>query len=234
MIWGTFWTAIGALAAVAAAMIAFQQAAGRRRKSAYTVEGEKWVFVRGWSYADLLHRLIDLDHLTLAGADLTAQDEGTAEQWAPVFQKSPQTWALIVYDKKLIVGYWSYFSVSDRLAARIEAGTLRDCEITADQVKSIREPGPHTIYFGMVARHPDMTAKGDRAFRLLMRSMLKSLHYHLERVDIQRAYAVCFTSEAARLCRDFNFAHVRNTESGRPLFVGKRGSFDLARLRRLI
>jgi hypothetical protein len=228
----TFWTAIGSLAAVAGAFFAARQLGQRKEAPDYTVEGEKWVFERGWSYDDLLQRLINLDYLTLAGVELTTQDEGTVEQWAPVFQKSPQTWALIVYKKKKIVGYWSYFSVSEKLAQRIEAGELRDCEIISEEVRSINENGNHVLYFGMIARDPDMTEKGGRAFKKLLGSLLSSLQFFIDRKDVIRAYAVCFTPEAERLCLQFKLEPRGNTKSGRPLYVAKPGGFDHRKLKR--
>ena len=232
--WATYWTAVGALGAIIVPLaIYLLQARSSRAVQDLTVEGERWVFERGWGYDDLLHRLIDLDYLTLAGVQLSAEDEGTVEQWAPVFQKSPETWALVVYKKKLIVGYWSYFSVSPALADRIAAGLLKDSEIVEKETRSIFEPGPHTIYFAMIARHPDMTVAGDRATKMLLKSMIRSLQFYFERVDIGAVYAVCFTPESEKMCRNFKLQFVTNTVGGKPLFVGKRDDFKLSRLWRL-
>ena len=232
--WGTFWTAVGALGAIIVPLVIHHlQSAKKRKTPDYTVEGEKWVLDRGWSYEDLLHRLIDLDYLTLAGVQLSPEDEGTVDQWAPVFQKSPETWALIVYRKKKIVGYWSYFSVSPKLAQEIAAGTMKDSEITASETKSIYEPGGHTIYFAMIARDPDMPAVGDNASRLLLKSLIDSMLFFWERVEIERVYAVCFTRDSEKLCRNFNLRFVSNTVSGKPLYVGTRENFEPRRLKRL-
>lgn len=223
--WVTFWTAVGAIAALAAVFAPFAihhlQTRKRSGDGDYTVEGQKWVSDRDWSYQDLLHRLIDLDFLSLAGSSLTAEDEGTVEQWAPVFEKSPETWALVVYRKKLIVGYWSYFSISDALVDKLKAGILMDSEISESEVRSIYDPGPHNIYFAMIARHPDMTFKGDRAVRLLRNSLINSAKHWLAKVDIANVYAVCFSPEAVNLCRHFGLKQEAKMAKGLPLFVGK-------------
>jgi hypothetical protein len=232
--WGTIWAAVSALAAVGGVLVAVWERRRQKEPRDYSVEGEAWVFERGWTFEDLLRRLIDLDYLALAGVELSSEDEGTVEQWAPVFQKSPETWALVVYRGKLVVGYWSYFSVSPKIAERIRSGKLRDSEITSDQVRSIRESGPHVLYFGMIARHPDMTEKGDRSFKLLMKSLLESLEYHFARVDIANVYAVCFSKEAESLCRQFKLEHVMDTDAGKPLFMADRSVIAGRRFGRLM
>lgn len=92
----------------------------------------------------LLERLIDLD--TELGINRGPLHEGTAEQWAPVFQHHPETWALIAVGPFQIVGYWHFACLDDFHFAKAKDGSLFDSEINAASVVDLSFPGTYNAY----------------------------------------------------------------------------------------
>ncbi|WP_421930770.1 hypothetical protein [Phenylobacterium sp.] len=240
MDWGLVWAAAGVVLAALSALIALirwwqEREAKKGRASEFTIEGSSWVFERGLSYEGLLQRLIGLDHAALAG--LGDKTEGSAEQWAPVFEKSPETWGLVVFRGSFIVGYWSLFSISQKLVGALKRGQLYDSKIVSQEVRQVSEPGPHSLYFVMIARHPDFSRAGGEIFRLMMRSMAQAMaSLRKDRVHIDAIYANATSAEGESLCRTLGLEAFSTSVQGGQVY--KIEKFDLleqrlARLGRL-
>lgn len=210
MDWSLFWTAAGVLAAVAAAVIPLTIWLIDRRKSKeldseYSIEDSDWVVEKGLTYEEFLRQLISLDHAALAG--LSDKTAGNEKVKALVFEKSKETWSLVVFRNSLIVGYWSCFSLSSKLQKKVEQGTLFDSEIIAAEVKQIHETGDHSLYFEMFGIHPAFGANRRTIFRLLTRSLAGFAEMlEREKVSVKAVYANGYSSEGAALCRAFGLA----------------------------
>lgn len=167
-----------------------------------STEGAEWIVERGGDYQQLLRLLLSLDHAALSG--LTDLSAGNAETKAAVFEKSPETWSLVVFRDSLVVGYWSFFSLSDRLVARLEKGAMYDNEITVTEVHPIHEPRAHSLYVEMFGIHPAFEKNGRTIFRMLINS-LREVGRLAERgeVQVKAVYATGFSERGAALCRAF-------------------------------
>ncbi len=225
MDWVVIWTAIGALGATIGPFGVFALQARIRNKgeSPFTIADSDWLVAHGLSYKALLHRLIyNIDYLALAGSSLSELSEGTVQQWAPIFEKSPETWAMVVCDDRLIVGYWSFFSLSDELVGSLKERCLFDSEITETGIRCISEAGPHTVYFPMVAYHPDFQHAKHTIIRLLMQSLAKTLGQLVdENVQISEIYADCFSREGESMCRNFGMQEIGETLQNGKLYSGE-------------
>lgn len=198
----------------------------------FEVVGAEWVAQRCMSYETLLEQLISLDYLSTRGLD--AHAEGTVPQWAPVFKKCPEGWSLVTLDEEQIVGYWSFFSLSDVLQRALETGDLLDSQITASNVHRMREPREHVIYIVMITHHPSYSWAKKRIFRLLMRSLAQRLCHLVDGgATIQRIFANAYTSEGLRLCETLGFSASVAAKQGGTVYSANLDGVLLERLRRL-
>lgn len=214
MDWAVFWTAVGSLGAVGAVVVYLVE---RRRDQSHevelTVEDSGWLAERGMTYEAFLRHLIGLDHEALAGlSDKTAGNETVK---APVFEKSQDTWGLVVFRGSLVVGYWSCFSVSERLRKKLDAGKMYDSELTEEEIRTISEPGPHDLYFEMFGIRPSFERNRKAIFRLLAKSLAGFAAMLGERrVEVRAVYANGYSEEGAALCRSFGLQPVVQSVQG--------------------
>lgn len=221
MDWTIFWTAAGAIGAVMAACWPMLDRMFKAKpQAAYSIEGDDWVAHKNISYDVLLRRLIGVDYVSTPGLD--EKSEGKVDQWAPVFRKSSDTWGLVVYRDEPIVGYWSYFSLSNDLLDRLRAGKLHDSEITEDQIHTLEEDREHHLHVVMIARQPEYASGQKQIFALLMESLCSSLVDLDKRgVRVSRIYANAFTPEGHELCKRLGFSEVVAAEQGGIVYEAK-------------
>jgi hypothetical protein len=173
----------------------------RSRGSAGALSFAHWeqVVSWGWSSQKLLKRLVALDY-RLLGDRLTEVQEGTVEQWAPVFEKSPDTWALLVNGRREIVGYFAFVALREEYFTKAKAGVLFDSEITADRIEVLDAPGLYNLYFVLLGVLPAFGA-GSLA---LMNEFFAKLHRFAQNgIYFREVCAVAFTPGGQRLCNKF-------------------------------
>jgi len=155
----------------------------------------------GWDGNKLLDEFIALDYQTLVG--LTADNEGSSSQWAPIFMNHPETWRMLTSEPKVIKGYWHFVALFPEDFARAKAGQLFDSEITADRVRTLLEPGHYDIYFVQLCLHPRFRTIEHR--KQLFGSVLSVIE-DLARNDIfvREICANAFTPDGVSLCKGFD------------------------------
>ncbi|MGA9580815.1 MAG: hypothetical protein WBR13_02465 [Allosphingosinicella sp.] len=204
MEWAIFWAAAGVIATAVVPLLIWYLDRRKDRAAAgeLSAEDAEWVIERGGDYKSLLQLLLSLDHAALPGLnDLTA---GNAETKAAVFEKSTETWYLVVFRDSLVVGYWSLFSLSDRLVERLEKGVMYDYEITEAEVHSIRESRAHSLYVEMFGVHPAFEKSGRTIFRMLLNSLREfGERVQSGEVQVKAIYATGFSDHGAALARAF-------------------------------
>lgn len=183
-----------------------------KNRSDFRIEGEEYLDRNHYSYADLLKRLIGLDHATLPGVN--PMNEGTVEQWVPIFKADPEAWRLLVFRKKIIAGYFSAFSLTDEAYAEIQAGSLADSELSADMIKPLDEPGLHKLYVCTLIGLHDFDAGGDRVADRIFRALVR----HLLRLGkqgtlIEEICATAFSEDGERICRKVGLIKVEGWKS---------------------
>ncbi|MCL5434712.1 MAG: hypothetical protein M1559_03325 [Candidatus Marsarchaeota archaeon] len=107
-----------------------------------------------YSYESLLDRLIYLDYADMKG--ITKEEEGTRENWVPVFKKSPYSSRYLVDGDLNVLGYWHFVALKEKLFRKAEKGLMLDQEITADKVYSLEKKGRYMMYFVETVTHPSI------------------------------------------------------------------------------
>lgn len=167
-------------------------------------------FVRGYEYLsahemeeeDLVQALIDLDVMLVR--HLTVVDEGTVDQWAPVFRESPFSWKLLTFGER-IVGYWQYVCLKDAYFSRARSGELRDSQITVDAIEAPSYLTPSRsfkMYVVMVGVHPMHQHLGAGA-RLVASFVKEIQRAALSGLYFEEVIAVAYTPQGHALCRGF-------------------------------
>lgn len=193
--------------------------------SRLTIEGADWVERKKFGYNWLLSALISLDRAALP--ELTDITGGTVTKKAKVFNKSQETWALVVYNDAMVVGYWSCFSLSENLVNKLKSGLMYDSEIVSQQIKSLRDDGPHHIYFEMIGIHP-----GFKWCEHHIRDKLySSLGEFVEIISQQSSevvgiYANGFSEEGIHICKSMSMTPIAESVQGGQIFA----AFDIPKI----
>jgi hypothetical protein len=175
------------------------------RPEVLSVRDIGFVTERLWTGVDLLTRLIELDYMIIDGLDLV--NEGSAQQWAPVFMNYPDTWRLVVSNDKNIVGYWHFVPLDREMYLRALNGELLDSEITEDTLRYFGTPGLYDIYYVSVGIHPShRNAKGNW---LLLSSFLDVVAALAEHdVWINSICTLAFSRLGEKLCEDLKMRKI--------------------------
>jgi hypothetical protein len=226
------WDAIGAIAGIIAV---FGMAVGGTvrlyllrsknktiAESAHVFEekGFEWLLEKELSYVDLLKRLIAIDVASIEHLDFDDPAEGTAEQWAPVFEYSKNTWRLIIYNGMTIAAYWQAVSLKPSAVQRLKRGSLKDSGILIKDIRSLDDEGDHYLYLIYIGKHPDYEKKfGVMLFKMLMRSIANFCEDLDNRgIVIKEVFANGQSKEGIMLCHHMHMRDITTLSQGGPLF----------------
>ena len=204
--------------------------AGQQR---LTIRGMDFLHEHGLDEYQLLHRLIEIDLAALP--QITQRDEGTVDQWAPIFMHSPDSWRLLT-DGARIVGYWHYLFLTPEAFAAIQSGARRDSELTCDDViVPIHglEDGPLRMYLVMIALDPVSFTPFSSG--LLIRSLLAHhADYRARGLVIAECIAMSLSPGGDRLCARLGLSVATTLPAGPGGFVPRIFRQDGAALARTI
>lgn len=174
---------------------------------------EERYYVRGYEYLsahemdeeDLIQALVELDVALVP--HMSALDEGTVAQWAPVFRESPFTWRLLTFGER-IVGYWHYVCLKDSYFQLARNGELRDSGITADTIEAPSYLTPSRsfkMYVVMVGVHPahQHLGAGSKLIASFVREVQRAAANGL---FFEEVVAVAYTPQGHDLCRGFGLS----------------------------
>lgn len=236
------WDVVAALGAVGAVLVAvvygwpaFRREWAERQKtmSELRVEDWSWCVEQGIDAHELLRQLIGLDYASVPGLDHAS--EGHVEQWAPVFEASPETWRIVVFGQRMIAGYWSFFSLSPELQAKMLKGELFDSQIVSGAIRRVDGPGRHDVYVPMFAVHRGFQDRRQSIFRKLIGSFYDQvIALEARGVVFGTIHANAFTSEGASIARTLGFAYTASAQQGGEI-LGRSLDPDLKqKVRRLL
>jgi len=158
----------------------------------------------GWSGERLLRKLISLDY-HLLGDTLNEDREGTVSQWSPVFMTRPEGWAVLAGGDRQIVGYYSFFALTDDAFAEAREGRLLDREVTINNTLPLDIPGIYKGYFVLLGAHQDSPRAGAR----LLDSLFDQLEVLGERgILFEEMVANAFTPDGKRICEGFGMTRL--------------------------
>lgn len=169
-----------------------------------------------WDSKKLLRHLIALDWDTTD--NLNEGNEGTPNQWAPVFMNNPDCWKLLALRDAELVGYWSFFALNDDTFEKMKNGEMNDSEITEDKVVEIEKPGTYNIYIVMVCVKEHYRKKG---VPLLYQSLIDQLNeLTLSNRLISNICLNAFTDEGITLAKNFGLKLNSNHKEFGQIYLG--------------
>lgn len=210
--------AAGLVAFVTFSYLSYRQGARNERKSEFRIADSVWIEERGYTYERLLQELVGIDYASITG--LVETTEGTAVQWARIFEKSPSTWRLIVNSEKMVVAYWAFFFPDDDTIGAIESGTFLEGSLTETNVIGSTAPMTRPILVSMIATHPVFEGNG-KLLNLLYTSITDAVdELAQEDVYITRIYSIAYSQKGENVSRALGLSPQGTDRSGYPLYVG--------------
>lgn len=169
-----------------------------------------------WDGNKLLRHLIALDYETTD--NLNEGNEGTPNQWAPVFMNNPDCWKLLALRDAELVGYWSFFALNDNTFERMKNGEMNDSEITMDEVVEMDKPGTYNIYLVMVCIKEHYRKKG---VPILYQSLIDQLNeLTLSNRIISNICLNAFTDEGKTLAKNIGLKLLTTHKEFGQIYLG--------------
>jgi transcriptional regulator with XRE-family HTH domain len=198
----------------------------------YCVRGHEFLAANSMDATDFAQQIIDLDISILPGlADI---DEGTAAQWASVFEASPLTWKLLTHGGK-IVGYWQYVFLQETFFEKVKRGGIRDSEIDLSMLEFPCFLSPEKTYrmyiimMGVHSAHQYVMPGGK-----LINSFVKEIEKAaVNGLFFSEIVTVAYTPQGVSLCENFGMEVIghqpsSNRKAPPKIFYGVGG--ELAKL----
>ncbi len=159
------------------------------------IEGVEYLARTGRSYGDLLKEIIAMDYRYIGNS--SEIHEGTAEQWAPIFERHPNCWRLLTKNDR-IVGYWHFLALTPEKTRQALAGTLADGTILLDDTRSLDAPGCYSIYLPAIVCMPEF--RFGRSFQRLFDALFKvAEEFASKGVMFDQIILAAWTAEAENL-----------------------------------
>lgn len=149
-----------------------ERRAARERRSKFSMRDHTWLQGKIDNYEGLLRRLVGLDY-TCVEAHLSERAEGTVARWWPLFEYSPETWRLLIFEDKVIVGYWSAFALTEEAFDRVKHAELPESELTVEHLEKVEGRGRYRLFFSMVCVHPEFRDWGGENVYALLKADFK-------------------------------------------------------------
>ncbi|MHB8396387.1 MAG: metallophosphoesterase family protein [Thermoplasmataceae archaeon] len=157
------------------------------------------------SVSDMVRKLVELDYKSMPG--LVPEDEGTLDQWIPIFTYHPYTWRVLLNSSNAVIGYWHVVSLFDEYYERIKKGKLYEIEISEDMISPMELPGHYNIYFRSIALEEDF--RGTEASHLLLESFFSTLTELAKKsIFIDEICANAYTPAGKALCKNFDLMYI--------------------------
>lgn len=173
----------------------------------YSIQGYEFLEAQGIDEYDLLDRLIAID--TAVIPEIKREEEGTTEQWAPIFHASPYTWKLLTTGNE-VAGYWHYLCLNDYQFQMAKDGKLKESNLRDDMLVHLTHSGSeknYKMFISMIAI--------DSKHHTPERSSLLLLSFAREFGRLAKAgfffseiCAVAFTPIGLQMCMDFGMRKI--------------------------
>ena len=166
---------------------------------------QDWTFVRDnfSSYEVFLEKLVSIDRSLLE--DLSEEQEGTAEQWAPILENHKETWRLLVHNKE-IIGYWHFIPLNKVLFRRAIDGALIESELNLHSTVPITGPGNYDIFVSMFAIETEHKIKGASILQMNLMKTIKK--FASSGVFFSGISACALSIEGMALCQRLGMENV--------------------------
>lgn len=151
----------------------------------------------GYEGAAVLRSLMLMDYEALS--HLGENDEGTFEQWLPIFMRQQEQARYVVTLTGEIAGYWHVEALNTDLATRFENGLLNDVDLRVADLPLMDTPGDYSIYFVQFLLRTEWRTEETK--KVLFDSFLKVMVELMARgIYWRRFYAKCYSRGGERFC----------------------------------
>ncbi|WP_342077548.1 helix-turn-helix transcriptional regulator [Yoonia sp. SS1-5] len=182
-----------------------------RHMKRYTIQGYEFLEANGMDEYDLLDRLIAID--TAVIPEIKREEEGTTDQWAPIFHASPYTWKLLTTGDE-VAGYWHYICLNDEQFQLAKAGKLQESSLKDDMLVHLTHSGSERdfkMFISMIAidsKHQEP----DRSSKLLLSFIREFGRLAKAGFFFSEICAVALTPIGLQMCLDFGMQKVGRQE----------------------
>ncbi len=152
---------------------------------------------------------------------------GSALQWAPVFEASPDSWGALTNAADDVVAYWRIEALEPLAFDRALAGLLDPFDIHPRDCESLAAPGVHDVYIVRNCIDPAWCEMSTR--RIFADSFFAAAErLALCGVRFGQTVAVAHSDDECRLCEDLGLSFLHDAPDDAGVFGG---SFAKALLR---
>jgi|GEM_PF-1952598 len=172
----------------------------RPRKSSIRYEDVSFVSNKGWSDAEFIKKIYELDsELT---ENLTEENEAPLGEQIRTFFDFPDTWRLIVDHSDTIIGYWRLSPLTSEVYEKARSGKLLDRELVVEAMPYFGPPDIYDVYVAFIG--VDKKKAGVSGFWQLVLSMFAVLD-KLAKADIfiGRVCANGLSPDGKKLCEKY-------------------------------
>lgn len=156
----------------------------------------------------IVEELIKLDYENIS--NLSMEDEGTLDQWLPIFVNNPDTWRILVYSRK-IIGYWHFVPLKNRTYEKIKHGKIHEIDINEMDVKKLRNGG-YKIYLRSMVLKKEF--RDSEATNILFGSFFNVLEeLSVKGIEINEMCAIAYTDDGKKLCKKFGMIYLGKMQS---------------------
>lgn len=152
---------------------------------------------------------------------------GSAIQWAPVFEASPDTWGALTNEADDVVAYWRTEALEPLAFERALAGLLDPLDIHPRDCGDLSRPGVYDMFLVRACIDPAWREVATR------RLFADSFYAAAERLALRGVrfgdmVAVAHSDDECRICEDLGLAYLHDAPDDGAIFGG---SFTQALLR---
>lgn len=152
---------------------------------------------------------------------------GSALQWAPVFEATPDSWGALTNEVDDIVAYWRIEALEPLAFDRALAGLLDPFDIHPRDCEDLARPGAYDIYLVRACVDPAWREISTR--RLFAHSFFAAAErLALRGVRFREMAAAAQSDDECRICEDLGLSFLHDAPNDAAIFGG---SFTKALLR---
>ncbi len=154
---------------------------------------------------EIVKKLIQMDYENIE--NLRKDDEGTFEQWYPIFLKNPETWRIMVNSKNEIIGYWHFVPLRLETYEKIKMGKMHEIELNENDIIELVKKGNYKIYFrSLVLKKEYRKSKATEELIVSFFNVLKKLEE--KGIIMDEMCANAYTLQGKKWCEKLGMEYI--------------------------
>jgi len=175
-------------------------------------------------FGKILEKLMQMDYENIE--NLRKDDEGTFEQWYPIFLKNPETWRIMVNTKNEIIGYWHFVPLRIETYEKIKTGKIHEIELNENDIIELVKRGNYKIYFrSLVLKKEYRKSKATKKLIVSFFNVLKELEE--KGIIIDEMCANAYTPQGKKWCEKLGMEYIGEISPNGSLYFLKLKNFNI-------